>query len=448
MPGITGIISAVVIFGILYVENLVYVTVWSYTLTYRSRRKLLNENFFLAVPMTAVAWVWFTARTLLQIDSTQHPIISAAPGLVVIGICCFLFFKGSRLKQLIMYGFSLLIVGAMESLIIYLFGAVLPWENGTEAQVAMLLTLAMFVARVIALIIVLATRTVWRSFFLQEAIARTDLIMLLIMIVITISGVAFTTFGTNYLRGSFAYGLFLPVSYLTISIVVFALFSSIQKREKLLREIALQKQQAELQLESIQFQVTAQLERDKALHESLNFLRTLSMLLEEGNIETAQDYLSRFIQVSSKKTHRLRTGNEMLNAILNLKDNEAKAAGIQIDFQIHDMKDYPLNDNDTISVFGNILDNAIEANALVEDGKEISVNMNAEGSRYIISVGNTAAREVEVNENRVRTTKKDRAAHGHGLQIVAEALGKYGGHYELSSESDWFQFVASVPVAQ
>ena len=55
------------------------------------------------------------------------------------------------------------------------------------------------------------------------------------------------------------------------------------------------------------------------------------------------------------------SNNPVVDAILNQKYAQACELGIQVDFAINDLAEFPLSNKETVVVLSNLLDNAIEA---------------------------------------------------------------------------------------
>ena len=126
------------------------------------------------------------------------------------------------------------------------------------------------------------------------------------------------------------------------------------------------------------------------------------------------------------------TGNDFLDIIL--KDKAAKAREKQIDFSA--MVDFNgidfLEPLDISTIFGNAIDNAIEASEKLPENKRL-ITVRAERVRdmLIITVGNNTLPGAQPTEG---TTKKDRFVHGFGIPNIKKAVEKYGGQCSFQQE--------------
>ena len=126
----------------------------------------------------------------------------------------------------------------------------------------------------------------------------------------------------------------------------------------------------------------------------------------------------------------LQTGNEALDIILTEKNRLCAEKHIETTI-IADGKSLAfLSASDLYSIFGNILDNAIEAVEKLPDDemKQISMVAAVESGVIRIRVQNYFAEEPQMDgEESFRTTKRDAKAHGFGIKSVKYIIEKYDG---------------------
>ena len=91
---------------------------------------------------------------------------------------------------------------------------------------------------------------------------------------------------------------------------------------------------------------------------------------------------------------------------------------------------------DTGILFGNLIDNAIEA-AEQSEAKRISLTVQAKGEYLSVLISNTVKSPVLENNKSFESTKNDVELHGIGLKSVRGIVEKYDGmidFYEKSGE--------------
>lgn len=177
------------------------------------------------------------------------------------------------------------------------------------------------------------------------------------------------------------------------------------------------------------------------VHDFRNQLQIVEELLRNGRVDEARAYAQTLASSASVTVIVVSTNNPFVDAVLNQKYHAAKRAGVTMMFQINDLADLPIEDKDVVTILANVLDNAIEAAAQVEEGERyISVKFQKGEEETILSVRNTMRGTAHIVNNAVATTKTHSEEHGYGLPNVRRTLEKYGLDYVVRSTEGWFQF--------
>lgn len=131
----------------------------------------------------------------------------------------------------------------------------------------------------------------------------------------------------------------------------------------------------------------------------------------------------------------VKTGRNVLDALLFKKTEQAAEKGCKITFEIDCPISGSASDYDLCTIFGNILDNAIEAS---NSGDRISVKIGKQLDMLYISCKNPFSHKLKRRGDRILTTKKDFASHGFGIMRVREIARRYGGDVNITAENDVF----------
>jgi sensor histidine kinase regulating citrate/malate metabolism len=104
---------------------------------------------------------------------------------------------------------------------------------------------------------------------------------------------------------------------------------------------------------------------------------------------------------------------------------------------------------DICTIFGNLLDNAIEAAAKVEkvENRWIHLKTATKQSHIIIKVTNSFSGEVRKEAGQFASTKH-RKGHGLGLLSIETCLKKYSGKMEIETVGDHFRVIVMIPIPE
>ncbi len=207
------------------------------------------------------------------------------------------------------------------------------------------------------------------------------------------------------------------------------------------------------QNENFERELEAQAEHYVALAESNKELRRfkhdfknlrigITKALTSGDCEIALEMIENgqndFIQATDSLI-KFNTGNGIVDAILSEKQKKATASNTIILFE-GIIPQTGFSPTDLCVIFGNTLDNAIEAceKISVDTKKTINISVNCAGGFVFISITNPVTEKVTVHNNHIETTKKDRSEHGFGLYSLEKIAQKYDGEMNIVSEEHTF----------
>lgn len=194
-------------------------------------------------------------------------------------------------------------------------------------------------------------------------------------------------------------------------------------------------------LERIHIQVLEDLNRDyaKNIHEMKHMLRTLHKLAYENEDEIVRE-LSMKLLSGRFQAKEIYSADPVTNAIV--WEREEMARDYKVDFKVdieHGLNLDFVEDVDKIMMFGNLLDNALEAAATVEREGYVSVSFYmGNGALVIIRVENNFKIKPRKLGKEYLTTKKVKMEHGFGLNIVKELSEKYGGMFNTTENETTF----------
>lgn len=147
----------------------------------------------------------------------------------------------------------------------------------------------------------------------------------------------------------------------------------------------------------------------------------------------------------------MNTGNQVLDVILTTKSLQCEKKGIVFKAMADGDLLQGIHVKDLCSLFGNILDNAIEATQQIEDKDRRMISLSVRKKNHFIIVECENASDAEnvrlkkatkktiFGTVALPTTKKDNVKHGYGLKSISQVAEKYGGGLSVSYEDGWFK---------
>ncbi|WP_115727489.1 GHKL domain-containing protein [Actinomyces culturomici] len=148
--------------------------------------------------------------------------------------------------------------------------------------------------------------------------------------------------------------------------------------------------------------------------------------------------------------HRYHSGNPVLDVVLSAKASACDADGIDFTAVADGKLLERMSAMDIATLFGNALDNAIEASRRVADPDHrlVKLALHSRGEMTVIRVENWYSGLVATDETgNLRTTKSDRSRHGFGVKSIRWTARKYGGEVSTHFDGQWFTLTVLLPSA-
>ena len=149
----------------------------------------------------------------------------------------------------------------------------------------------------------------------------------------------------------------------------------------------------------------------------------------------AQEYISQLLSATYKNTPRCRSGNDVIDAIVNCKAAEAEEKKIAFTFSVHLTSAIYIPSIVLCAVLSNQLDNALEASQKIakEQERYVKVVIEQKGNFLSFHVENRTDRDPFDSTGSLPSTKTDPAlVHGLGIQNITETVEKHLGTLENS----------------
>lgn len=205
--------------------------------------------------------------------------------------------------------------------------------------------------------------------------------------------------------------------------------SSRAKREReRLDEVA-----ARYRYETAQARADADTDLRQLHHDMKNHLLGLRQLA--GDNEKLEGYIDQLLQRTREYEVLVDTGSALLDGLISEKIRRADKEGIDLTAAVDFRQGEFLSDMDLCTIFGNALDNAIEASMKVADPdrRSILVKCAPAAGNLVLTVMNYYEGELR-QSGQILLTSKSEPGHGLGLSSLRHAAEKYGGVVTTSTD--------------
>ena len=175
-----------------------------------------------------------------------------------------------------------------------------------------------------------------------------------------------------------------------------------------------------------------------ACHDLKHQIRAIRSEADEGKFRT---YLDELEDAVNEYSTVIESGNSTVDVVLTEKNMLCCTAKVKFTFMIDGSLFDFLTERETYSLFGNALDNALEAVTKVEDPEKriITLKGNTRGGMVVLQVENTYAGDMQLPGDALPRTTKTSPGHGFGLRSISRIAEKHGGTMSLRTENGVFK---------
>jgi len=231
---------------------------------------------------------------------------------------------------------------------------------------------------------------------------------------------------------------------LAMDVLIFYLHDNLAASHEHKLHSALYAQEKEYYLTQCQLMRESVEKMTSIKHDMKIHLAAIKGYVAENKNDATMDYLNKLLDDIGKGEIYSNTGNIAIDSIINFKLKNAKKEGINPKVRLLVPPALNVDVADLSTIIGNLLDNVLEAVAMVKEKKVTLVIEYSRESLYI-QVDNTFDGIVKYakakNDEQRIVTRKDETKegeHGHGLKNILRSVKKYCGHMDISHEDNIF----------
>lgn len=367
--------------------------------------------------------------------------VGNAFGMVLAAVLVSLFFyQVSWLKRIFVLFFSwALLIGTIETLVMNIICLVFEITANESLNTPEYLVLGIFVSKFLGVAVgyALCVKSKFKKLELDKSY-WVLFIFLFLSAIITV----FLILGMLSELNNADYNAMAMISCIGLFGSVFLalfLYAHSQQQNQTIRYQEQAEQQMRSQLKHMDEIILNQNEIRAMRHDMNSHLITLKGYFDTEDIAKGKHYTSNLINQFQNITPSIDTGNNALDSIISAKRALAESKGIIFNSKIRIQKNLPIDPGDISVIFGNALDNSIEAcDRLPENKKKIiNVLLQQDSTVILCKISNTAP---EKTSNFFESTKMDKVNHGFGLNNMQKALEKYPAIVDYKQIGDRFTF--------
>lgn len=193
-------------------------------------------------------------------------------------------------------------------------------------------------------------------------------------------------------------------------------------------------------------QLNARIEETRRLrHDMRHHMNLLYALAEKGDMGQIREYLMQLLPVMEMKEKLAYTKNYALDAIFCHYAARARQENIEFEFKVSLPEETALPDDELCVMFGNLLENAVEACSRQKGGKRfIELSCLQDETKFSVVADNSYEGKVRYREGYFHSSKKDGV--GIGVESVKEIVRRHGGMASFEPEEGIFRVSILLPL--
>ncbi len=181
-------------------------------------------------------------------------------------------------------------------------------------------------------------------------------------------------------------------------------------------------------------------------HDYKNHLQVMKAYLDLGEYDKLSAYISHLNQEVSDIDKIIKTGNVMLDAILNSKLSIAHTKNIEVNTKVLLPPTLSISDYDLCTILGNLLDNAIEACESQGEGQVrfLRIYIGLLKEQLYISVTNSYETIIQKKNGKLQSNKD--AHRGFGLMSIDSIVKRNKGYVNRQYDESIFATEILLPL--
>lgn len=228
------------------------------------------------------------------------------------------------------------------------------------------------------------------------------------------------------------------ICIIVANIMTYYFFAVMNKEYESIIKSKLLEQQNEALKKSISDKDAFVKEMKTVRHDIQNQLLTISQYADAGKCEEIKEYVNVLTNnYMPNILNYINTNNTAFDAIINSKIAVCNQKNIFMEVNVQKDVEMNIPPAEIAVIFGNLLDNAIEA-AKETTEKRISVEIQKSSGYVVILLCNSIKSSVLKENKNLETSKENKDLHGIGIRSVKNIVDKHNGMIQFYEEENEF----------
>lgn len=351
-------------------------------------------------------------------------------------------FSGNFFTRLLLAAFAVLLNGMAEMIVLFLLAFFMDVSTANVVSTPSTRLLGAILSKIVGCIIVklICMRT-------DKDLKRTPMYWTMFFLIFSTSVLTiFVFFNLSYhstTNDKYYLAIVCSIGLLVSSIFVVNLYERMLKQAEVIGKQKTLEELTKAQTKHMEEIVINQNNLKKFRHDVSNHFIALSTYFSENDMEGGLEYLERIKARSDAVRPTINTGNIALDAILSSKKELAESKGIKFITKLQIPENLAIKPDDISIIFGNALDNAIEANEMVpENDRYIEVSLLYD-NLLICKISNAC---MPLGNKEFKTRKLDKENHGFGMENIKSVINGYNGEVKIEWHDYKFVLYISIPI--
>lgn len=183
-------------------------------------------------------------------------------------------------------------------------------------------------------------------------------------------------------------------------------------------------------------------------HKYHDLKHQIAVLRAETDPERRSAFLDRMEEEIQTYEAQNKTGHPVLDTVLTGKSLYCARHGVELACVADGSLLQFMDVMDICTIFGNMLDNAIECALRIEDKSKRLIHLAVYSRRdlLVIQCENYCEEMPHFENGLPLTTKKDTDYHGYGVKSILYTAQKYGGTMTVHTRENWFELNIVIPL--